>query len=194
MSALVVTGDPDSDAFISSNSLALLVGMLLDQQVPLSWAFRGPSTLATRLGHLDAAAIAAMDPEELVALCCEKPAIHRYPAAMARRIHALCAVLAERYAGDAATLWSDAASGDELARRLAELPGFGPEKTKITIAVLAKRFGVRPDGWARACAPFDDDQPRSVADAADAEALERIKQWKASMRSAGRTKQESPPA
>ena len=144
---LYITGRVDADALLNGDATALLIGMLLDQQVPMEWAFMGPDTLRSRLGHLDAARIAALDENQFVAVCCDKPAIHRFPAVMARRIHASCVELAERHDGDVERLWSDDPDGAELYRRLRELPGFGDEKARIFIALIAKRFGIRPKGW-----------------------------------------------
>jgi uncharacterized HhH-GPD family protein len=186
--ALPITGDPDADRLLEGEPLALMIGMLLDQQVPMEWAFRGPATLRERLGHLDAGRIAAMDPEDLVAVCADKPAIHRYPAAMARRIHELCCVLERDYGGDAAAVWSGVEDAGELVGRLRALPGYGAEKSKIFTAILAKRFGVTPEGWEVAAAPFSDDQPRSVADVGSAASLERVREWKKAMKAAHRSK------
>ena len=169
--------------------LALLIGMLLDQQVPMEWAFKGPATLKARLGGvLDASAIAAMDPEDLVAVFCEKPAMHRYPAAMARRAHELCAVLVERYDGDAGAVWRDVRSGNELYGRLRDLPGYGDEKAKIFVAILGKRLGVRPRGWKAAAEPFSDATPRSVADIHSPESLSRVREFKKAMKAKGKGK------
>jgi uncharacterized HhH-GPD family protein len=187
-SALPITGDPDADRLLESDPLALLIGMLLDQQVPMEWAFRGPATLRRRLGHLDAGRIAAMDPEDLVVVCADKPAIHRYPAAMARRIHDLCTVVERDHGGDAAAVWTGAHDAADQLRRLEALPGYGAEKSKIFTAILAKRFGVAPEGWERAASPFSDDQPRSVADVDSPESLERVREWKKSMKAAKRSK------
>lgn len=178
--ALPITGKTDP--------LALLVGMLLDQQVPMEWAFRGPESLRQRLGELDAAAIAAMDTEELEATFRAKPALHRYPAAMAKRTQALCRFLVERYDGDAAKVWKGVRSGDELLRRAEELPGFGQEKAKIFVALLAKRLGRAPKGWEEAAAPFSDAEPRSVADIDSPEGLERVRAWKKAMKARGKSK------
>ena len=173
---LVVTGDPVADGLLNTDPLALLIGMLLDQQVSIEWAFAGPARLAERLGgELDAATIAAMDPEALVAVACEKPAIHRFPAVMARRIHELCVHVVEHYDGDAAAVWRRVRRAATLQERLAALPGFGPEKVQIFTAVLAKRFGRRPEGWEAIAGPFADDEPRSVADLDSAEALARLR-------------------
>src|SRR4051794_29367363 len=152
---LFIAGDPAGDKLLMTDPLALLIGMLLDQQVPMEWAFKGPSTLKDRLGgQLDPAAIPAMDPEELVAVFCAQPAMHRYPAVMARRAHDVCVFIVEHYDGDTAAIWKNAKTGDELYRRLRELPGYGDEKAKIFMAILAKRLGRRPTGWEEAAAPF----------------------------------------
>jgi uncharacterized HhH-GPD family protein len=189
---LHITGDPDADALLNTDGTALLVGMLLDQQVPMEWAFTGPFTLRARLGHLDPARIAALDVDELVAVCASKPAIHRFPAAMGRRIHALCVVLADQYGGDGAAVWRDAATGDELSGRLRALPGFGDEKARIFVALLGKRMGVQPEGWRAAAGPFGDDVPRTVADIDGPEALAAVREWKRAQRAAGRDKQDRP--
>ncbi|MDH4116002.1 MAG: Fe-S cluster assembly protein HesB [Acidimicrobiia bacterium] len=190
MGAFRITGDAGADELLNTDGTALLIGMLLDQQVPMEWAFRGPHTLAGRLGGLSATRIAAMGKDEFVAICCEKPAIHRFPAAMGRRIHALCWILAADYGGDGAAVWEDVDSAVELERRLSGLPGFGPEKTMIFVAILAKRFGVRPDGWEEIAGPFADAEPRSAADVDGEEALERVRAWKSSRRKSGLSKQD----
>src|SRR4051794_22495291 len=122
-----ITGDAAADGLLNDDGTALLIGMLLDQQVPMEWAFAGPSTLRARLGHLDAPSIAAMDVDAFVAVCCAKPAIHRFPAALGRRIHDLCTVIAGQYGGQGAGVWRDVGSGAELYRRLRALPGYGDE-------------------------------------------------------------------
>ena len=184
-----ITGDPASDKLLMTDPLALLLGMLLDQQVPMEWAFRGPATLKGRLGDgFDAASIAAMDPEDLVAVFCAKPALHRYPAAMARRAHELCVFLVEHYDGDAGAVWRNVRSGDELYRRLHELPGYGEEKSKIFMAILAKRMGKRPTGWEEAAAPFSDAVPRSVADIDSPEALAKVREFKKAKKAQGKGK------
>lgn len=190
---LAVTGDPDADALVASDPLALLIAMLLDQQISIQLAFLGPARLRERLGgRLDAAAIAAADPSAFAAVVAGKPALHRFPRSMAGRIQDLCAHVATELEGDAARLWRDVPPGPELHRRLAALPGFGDEKARILLAVLAKRFGVRPDGWQAAAAPFGDDEPRSVADIDGPEALARVKAWKQRQRAAGRSKSDPP--
>ena len=187
---LAVTGNPDADELLNTDPLALLLGMLLDQQVPMEWAFTGPKTLKDRLGHLDAAQIAAMDQDEFVAVCREKPAIHRFPKSMGERAHAVCQHVVENYGGSAAMIWSDVADAAELRRRLREIPGYGEEKTKIFIAILAKRFGITPDGWEVVAAPFSDDVPRSVADISSEEALHEVRKWKKAQKAKGRSKQQ----
>lgn len=191
---LYVTGDTAADELLNTDAAALLIGMLLDQQIPLEWAFAGPATLRRRLGHLDVARIAAMPEDELVQAACAKPAIHRYPAVMARRIQALCAELVASYGGRAEAVWEGVTDALTLRARLRALPGFGEEKAMILIAVLAKRFGVRPRRWRQAAGPFADRQPRTVADADSPEGLARVRAWKAAQRAAGRTKQDAPAA
>ena len=188
--SLHITGDDDADRLLNTNGLALLIGMLLDQQVPMAWAFRGPATIRERLGSLDAGGIAAMDPDSLVDICCGPPAIHRFPAVMARRIHELCSHLVEHHNGEAVDVWEGAADGSDLRRRLLALPGFGDEKTKIFIALLAKRFDIRPEGWEAEARPFSDDVPRSAADVNSAESLAAVREWKRMQRARGKTKQD----
>ena len=186
-----ITNTPEANQLLVEDPLALLLGMLLDQQVPMEWAFLGPYTLRERLGgELDAAAIAAMDEEAFVTLCCDKPAIHRFPGSMGKRIWAVCNFLVEHYDGDAGKVWKGVRSGDELYRRLREIPGYGDEKAKIFMAILAKRFGKKPAGWEEAAAPFSDAQPRSVADVADAETLAQVREWKKAKKAAKKTKQD----
>jgi uncharacterized HhH-GPD family protein len=195
--SLYITGREDSDALLNRDGTALLVGMLLDQQVPMEWAFAGPMTLLDRLdgperGRLDAALIAAMDPEEFVAICCTKPAIHRFPASLGRRVHELCTHLVDRFDGRGEQVWSDVADGNELYRRLRSLPGYGEEKAQIFIAILGKRMGVQPAGWREAAGTFGDDVPRSVADISDAASLAVVREWKKAAKAARRDKQDRP--
>jgi uncharacterized HhH-GPD family protein len=140
--ALHFTGVPDADALIAQEPLALLIGFALDQQVPVQTAFAGPLKLKQRLGHLDAARIASMDPAALDAVCREKPAVHRFPGNMAKRVRELCALVASEYGGDAGRVWGDATDAADLERRIRELPGFGDMKVIALGSVLAKRFGV----------------------------------------------------
>jgi uncharacterized HhH-GPD family protein len=140
--ALHFTGNPEADALIAADPLALVIGFVLDQQVTVPTAFSGPLKLKQRLGRLDAAEIARTDPDQLVEVFRERPAIHRFPGNMARRVQELCAVVAEDYGGDAARIWNDAADSDDLKRRLEALPGFGEMKVKALASVLSKRFGL----------------------------------------------------
>ena len=141
------TGNDEADALLAEEPLALLIGFELDQQVPLQKAFSGPLELKRRLGRLDAEEIAGMDAGELDSAFREKPALHRYPGTMAERTQQLCAAVASEYGGDASRIWSEAESGADLERRLLDLPGIGPMKAHSLIAILVKRFGVRPPGW-----------------------------------------------
>lgn len=180
---------PGPEDLVNHNPVALLVAMLLDQQIPIEWAFAGPARLEERLGAtLDAHRLAAMAEDDLVALAVEKPAIHRYPAVMARRIHQLCVFVDENYEGDANRIWHRARSGQVVYERLLALPGFGPEKAKITLAILAKRFGRSVAGWEVLVAPFDDDQPRSVADVGSSKDLDRLRQFRKAQKAVGKSK------
>ena len=191
---LYITGVPETDALLNTDGTALLIGMLLDQQVPMEWAFAGPATLRTRLGHLDARRIAAMEPDAFVAVCSAKPAIHRFPASMGARVHELCVALTEGYEGRGELVWADVRTGDELYRRLRALPGYGDEKAKIFLALLAKRMGVKPRGWKAAAAPFSDTNPRSVADIHSPATLAKVREWKKAAKAAKRDKQDRPVA
>jgi uncharacterized HhH-GPD family protein len=189
---LYITGDATADGLLNHDGTALLIGMLLDQQVPMEWAFTGPATLRARLGHLDARKIAAMDVEDFVAVCREKPAIHRFPVALGRRIHALCTVLATEYDGRGANVWTGVATGHELYERLRRLPGYGDEKARIFVAILGKTQGVTPEGWRDAAGRFGDDVPRSVADISDPATLAAVRDWKRAQKAAQRDKQDRP--
>ena len=187
-----VTGVDDADRLLVTEPLALLLGMLLDQQVPMEFAFLAPFRLKERLGGgpLDAADIAAMSEEQIDALFRERPALHRFPGSMGKRAHQLCQVLVDEYGGDAAKIWKGVRSGDELYRRLRALPGFGDEKARIFVALLAKRMGVRPAGWEDAAGPFADASPRSVADIDSRESFARVRAWKQAQKAAGKGKQD----
>lgn len=180
---------PEADALLSRSPLAALVGMLLDQQVPMEWAFSGPYTIARRLDadDLDADAIAAMDPEAFAALLSQKPAVHRYPGSMAKRIQQLCAYLVEHYGGDAEAVWRDVASGDELLGRLKALPGFGEQKAKIFLALLGKRLGVRPKGWREAAGDYGRANVyRSAADITGPKSLAKVREFKQAQKAAAK--------
>jgi uncharacterized HhH-GPD family protein len=185
-----VTGNAHADRLLVDEPLALLLGMLFDQQVPMEWAFMGPHTLQQRLGHLDADRIAAMPVDDFVAVCREKPAIHRFPKSMGERAHAVCVHLVDAYDGKAERLWQDAPDAGVLRDRLRDVPGYGEEKTKIFIAILAKRFDKRLPGWEEVAAPFSDDEPRSVADISSEEALHAVRKWKKARKAEGKSKQQ----
>ena len=178
--------DPDADALLAREPLALVMGMLLDQQFPLEWAFRAPWRLAQRMS-LDAAELADWDPDAFVKLMAGPPALHRYPASMAVRVQALCRVVVDQYGGDAAAIWRTAATGKELLARLRALPGFGEQKARIFVALLGKQLGVRPEGWQEACGAYaETGSYRSVADVVDAESLQKVRDFKKAAKAAAR--------
>jgi uncharacterized HhH-GPD family protein len=189
LKSLPFTGDPKADRYLAEDPLALLIGMVLDQQVPLEKAFAGPWVLRQRLGvKLDAARIAAMDPDELTALFVEKPALHRFPAAMAARVQDLCRLLVAEYGGKAARVWTTAATGDELFKRVKALPGFGEQKARIFVALLGKQLGVRPQGWEKAAGPFGRAGAlASVADIDSPGALVAVREHKRAVKAASKT-------
>jgi uncharacterized HhH-GPD family protein len=189
---LYITGDTAADKLLNTNANALLFGMLLDQQVPMEWAFAGPATLKQRLGHLDPKKIAAMDLDEFVSICCEKPAIHRFPGSMGKRIHAVSEALVADYKGNAANIWKGVDDADEVYRRLRALPGYGDEKSKIFIAILAKTQGIELSGWREVAGKFGDDAPRSVADVHDEVSLGKVREWKKAQKAAKKDKQDRP--
>lgn len=181
--------DPEADALLGRSPLAALVGMLLDQQVPMEWAFKGPRTIADRLGadDLDAHDIAAQDPEAFAALLSDKPAVHRYPGSMAKRIQQLCQYLVEHYDGNAELVWKGVTDGPELLRRLEQLPGFGKQKAQIFLALLGKQLGVRPQGWREAAGPYGEPKSyRSVADITGPESLTKVRAHKQEMKAAAK--------
>lgn len=181
--------DPEADELLGRSPLAALVGMLLDQQVPMEWAFKGPRTIADRLGadDLDAHDIAARDPEAFTALLSEKPAVHRYPGSMAKRIQQLCQYLVEHYGGEASAVWDGVPTGAELLGRLEELPGFGKQKAQIFLALLGKQLGVRPQGWREAAGAYGEAKSfRSVADITGPESLVKVRAHKQEMKAAAK--------
>ena len=185
---LHITGDPEADALLSTDPLALLVGMLLDQQVAMETAFAGPRKLRDRLGSLDPEVLALMDPEALTEVCRTPPAVHRYPGSMAGRIQALSAYLLEHYDGDAAALWTRGdPDGPEVLRRLRALPGFGEQKARIFLALLGKQRGLTADGWREAAGPYGEAGAyRSVADIVDADSLTRVRETKRAAKAAAK--------
>ena len=180
MPTLRLSMSEPADDLLSSDPLALLIGMLLDQQVPMEKAFVGPYVLRERLGHdLDARELAELPAERVAELFSERPAIHRFPGSMAGRVQALCKHLVEHYDGRAEAVWVDAETGAELVRRLEALPGFGAAKARIFLALLGKQFGVQPEGWREAAGGYGDaDAHRSVADVVDADSLSLVREYK----------------
>ncbi len=181
--------NPEADELLATDPLALLTGMLLDQQFPLEKAFFGPYLLAQRLGvsRLDARAIADHDPDDLIAIFTKPPAIHRFPAAMAERTQKLCRIIADDFDGDASALWTSATSGGELTKRIGTLPGFGKQKAQIFTALLGKQFGVQPEGWRAAAGDYGvDGSRRSVADITDAASLADVRTYKKQMKAAAK--------
>ncbi|HEX2023979.1 MAG TPA: HhH-GPD-type base excision DNA repair protein [Acidimicrobiales bacterium] len=177
--ALPLTGDPPADELLEREPLALLIGMLLDQQFPMERAFHSPYELKERLGgRLDSAEIATADPDELASLFAQRPALHRFPGSMAARTQELCRYLLERHGGRAEAVWTDAASGKELLARLRALPGFGDQKARIFVALLGKRLGVTPAGWEDAAGAYGKPGWFSVADVDGPDALARVRAHK----------------
>lgn len=175
-----LTGDTAADALLDSDPLALLLGMVLDQQIPMERAFAAPRLLADRLGGaLDAEQISTMDPEALVEIFSMTPALHRFPRSMAGRVQAVCTAVVDVWGGDASAVWTSSTSGKELLANLKSLPGFGDQKAKIFTALLAKQRGVRPPGWETVAGPYGESGVfRSVADIDSAEALIKVRQAK----------------
>jgi uncharacterized HhH-GPD family protein len=182
--AIHLTGDKEADALLTKDPLALLIGMVLDQQIPMERAFWAPAELARRLGRpLDAKEIASMDPDTFAELFKERPALHRFPGAMAGRVQAVCRIVADDYGGRANALWSKLADGDTLIARLTSLPGFGPQKARIFAALLGKQLGVQPDGWRAATSPFGEEGSHiSVADITGPESLAQVRAHKQEMK------------
>ncbi len=177
---LRLSQDSVADQLLSEDPLALLVGFVLDQQVPLEWAFGAPLRLKERLGGtLDVAEIAAMDPDKLTAAFCDRPALHRFPAANARRVQQVCQIIVDTYDGRPEAIWTTATTGRELLRRVKALPGFGEQKARIFVGLLGKQLGVRPPGWEEAAGAFGHPGTfLSVADIVDSDSLGRVRAYK----------------
>ena len=191
--SLMITGDAAADELLNTDGTALLIGMLLDQQVPMEMAFHGPATLRQRLGHLDASTIAAMSEDEVVAVCCEKPAIHRFPAAMGRRIHALCGMLTTEYGGRGENVWKGVASGDELYRAAAVACQASATRSHASSSPCsASGWAYSPTAGVPTAGKFGDDTPRSVADSTSPETLAAVRQWKRAQKAASLDKQDRP--
>lgn len=186
---LWITGNPDADHLLSTSGNALLIGMVLDQQVPMEKAFSGPYVIATRMGgRFDVPAIAALEVDDFVAVCAEKPAVHRFPGSMGTRVHEVARRLVEEHDGDAVHLWEAASDGAELKRAIAALPGFGDQKASIMVALLGKRWGVQPPGWREAAGPYGNDgEFRSVADVVDAASLQKVRAFKKQAKAVAKT-------
>jgi uncharacterized HhH-GPD family protein len=191
---LRIAQDDAADELLGRDPLALLIGMLLDQQFPMERAFAAPRLLADRLGTdgLDAAALAAADPEELVQVFRGPPALHRYPGSMAARTQELCRLLVERYGGRAEGLWDGVADGADLLRRVGELPGFGAQKARIFVALLGKQYGVTPPGWREAAGAYGEDgSHRSVADVTGPGSLAQVRSFKQEQKAAAKARASS---
>jgi uncharacterized HhH-GPD family protein len=194
---LCIAQDDAADDLLSRDPLALLLGMLLDQQFPMERAFAGPRLLADRLGvdTLDAAALAAADPEELARAFQGPPAVHRYPGSMAARTRELCRLLAERYGGRAEGLWDDVPDGATLLRRISGLPGFGAQKSRILVALLGKQYGITPPGWREAAGAYGEEgSRRSVADVTGPGSLAEVRQFKQEQKAAAKASATRGPA
>ncbi|SNT32988.1 uncharacterized HhH-GPD family protein [Asanoa hainanensis] len=180
---------PEANALLDRDPLALLVGMVLDQQIPLEKAFSSPYVLAQRLGHEPTALeLAEFDPDELLKIFATPPALHRFPKAMAARTQEVCRQIVARYDGDTARLWSEAADGRDLFKRVAELPGFGRQKAQIFVALLGKQYGVRPEGWRAAAGAYGDEGSHmSVADIVDEASLTKVRDYKKSVKAAAKS-------
>lgn len=192
--ALHITGDTAADALLTENPTALLIGMLLDQQIPMETAFTGPLKIEQRTGAADATAIAGMAPEEFLEAFRQTPAVHRFPGSMATRVQTLCQALVDDWDGDASALWTRPStgsgaqpSGAEVLKRLKALPGFGEQKAKIFLALLGKQYGFTGEGWREASAPYGEDGSyRSVADIVSPESLTKVREYKKAMKAAAK--------
>jgi uncharacterized HhH-GPD family protein len=186
MARLQLTQDPVADTLLSEDPFALLVGMLLDQQIAMEVAFAGPKKIADRLGGLDARLIADADPERFAAVCAQTPAVHRFPGSMAKRVQDLAREIVERYHGDTAGLWTEGdPDGPEVLRRLKALPGFGEQKARIFLALLGKQYGVTPKGWRAAAGDYGRDGTHmSIADVVDKGSLDQVRAYKKKMKAA----------
>jgi uncharacterized HhH-GPD family protein len=190
MPNLQLVQEPAADALLSENPMALLVGMLLDQQFPMEAAFAGPRKIADRIGDVDAALIAGYDPDQFIALCSETPAIHRFPGSMAKRVQALAQVVVDEYGGDAAAIWTEGdPDGREVLLRIKRLPGFGDQKARIFLALLGKQYGFTGAGWREAAGDYGPDGTfKSVADVRDQESLDKVRSYKKAAKQAAKAK------
>ena len=181
-----IANEPAADQVLDEYPFAVVVGMMLDQQYGMEHAFRGGWKVLSRFGNLDPAAIAAAEPEAFKELCSRPPAIHRFPGSMSARLQELAALVESKYDGDVTRLWTEATTGQELFKRVQELPGFGKQKAKIFVALLAKQLGVRPPGWEAVAGDYALDGYRSVADVVDADSLLKVRQFKQAQKAAAK--------
>ncbi|MDT5364690.1 MAG: hypothetical protein QOC69_6452 [Mycobacterium sp.] len=190
MAKLQLVQDPAADELLESNPFALLAGMLLDQQIPMEVAFAGPKKIADRMGGVDAREIADYDPDKFIALCSERPAVHRFPGSMGKRLQTMAQAIVDDYDGSAAALWTAGdPDGREVLRRLKALPGFGEQKAKIFLALLGKQYGVTPTGWREAAGDYGKAGTHmSVADVVDAGSLEKVRSYKKQAKAAAKAK------
>lgn len=188
MGKLQLVQDPAADALLEDNPFALLVGMMLDQQIPMEVAFAGPKKIADRIGGVDAVQIAEYDPEKFAALCAVTPAIHRFPGSMSKRVQDLARAVVDEYDGDVTALWTDGdPDGKEVLRRLKRLPGFGDQKARIFLALLGKQYGVTPAGWRKAAGDYGKaGSYMSVADVVDPGSLQKVRTYKKQMKAAAK--------
>ena len=193
MRALHLSQNPEADQLLSTDPLALLIGLVLDQQIPLEKAFTSPLDLKDRLGgRLDAAQIASMDPDKLAAIFVERPALHRFPAANAKRVQELARIVVDEYHGRAADVWEKASDGEDLLQRVRALPGFGDQKARTFVGLLGKQLGVKPPGWEAAAGKFGQAGTfMSVADIVDGESLGRVRAYKQQMKAAAKAAEQS---
>lgn len=189
MTTLHITGDDAADALLGDDPLALLIGMLLDQQIPMETAFSGPLKIKDRLGAFSAAAIVECAPDDFAEIVKQTPAVHRFPGSMAGRVQSLCAALVSEWGGEASTLWTrDSPDGATVRARLEALPGFGEQKAKIFLALLGKQYGFTGAGWKEASAPYGDEGSfRSVADIVSPESLTKVREHKKAMKAAAKS-------
>ncbi|QYJ05393.1 hypothetical protein KUV85_06855 [Nocardioides panacisoli] len=184
--AIHITGDEAADQLLTDSPFALLAGMMLDQQYPMEHAFRGGAKVKDRFGNFDPTAIAGADPEEFKEICATTPAIHRFPGSMAGRLQDLARIVVEEYDGRTERIWTEAADAKDLAKRLKALPGFGPQKVKIFVALLAKQLDVRPDGWEAVAGDYALEGHRSVADVVDPDSLQKVRDYKKEKKAAAK--------
>jgi uncharacterized HhH-GPD family protein len=186
--SLHITDDPAADQLLSDDPLALLIGMLLDQQIAMETAFTGPLKIAERVGSLDASTIADYDPDAFATVFSQTPAVHRFPGSMAGRVQSLCRAVVEEWGGDASALWTRGdPDGPTVLKRLKALPGFGDQKAKIFLALLGKQYGFTGDGWRQAAGPYGEEGSfRSVADIVSPESLVRVREYKRAAKAAAK--------